>query len=93
MNEAMLTIEDAARRLHDVVERVRAKGEPAILVKSGRPVAQIVPVPSARQPADDLIAFLRRWRAEYPEPDEDFSAVIQESRQCQGLPRDPWGSS
>ena len=93
MNEAMLTVEDAARRLDDVVERVRANGEAAILVKSGRPVARIVPVPSQRQPADDLIAFLRRWRAEHPERDEDFSDAIQESRRCQGPPRDPWGSS
>ncbi|MGH7136185.1 MAG: type II toxin-antitoxin system prevent-host-death family antitoxin [Pirellulales bacterium] len=89
----MLTIEDAARHLDDVVERVRAKGEPAILVKSGRPVARIVPVASARRASDDLIAFLRRWRAEHPEPDEDFSDAIQESRQCQGPSRDPWGSS
>lgn len=93
MNEAMLTIEDAARHLDDVVERVRAKGEPAILLKSGQPVARIVPVPSAGHPADDLIAFLRRWRAAYPEPDDDFANVIQESRRCQGQARDPWGSS
>ena len=89
----MLTIEDAARHLDDIVERVRARGESAILLKSGRPVARIVPVPSARHPADDLIAFLRRWRAEYPDADEDFSDAIRESRQCQGPPRDPWGSS
>lgn len=78
---------------NDVVERVRAKGEPAILLKSGRPVARIVPVTSAPDPGDDLIAFLRRWRAEYPEPDEDLSDIVQESRQCQGQPRDPWESS
>ena len=82
MNEAMLTIEDAARHLADVVERVCTKGEPAVLLKSGQPVARIVPVPSAGRPADDLIAFLRRWRAEYPEPDDDFANVIQESRRC-----------
>lgn len=89
----MLTIEDAARHLADVVERVRTKGEPAVLLKSGQPVARIVPVASAGRPADDLIAFLRRWRVEYPDPDDDFANVIQESRRCQGQVRDPWGSS
>jgi prevent-host-death family protein len=93
MSEAMLTIEDAARRLDDVVERVRAKGEAAILLKSGRPVARIVPVASAGDVSNDLIAFLRRWRADHPDPDEEFSDVVQESRQWQGPPQDPWGSS
>jgi prevent-host-death family protein len=89
----MLTIEDAARNLADVVDRVQAKGEPAVLLKSGRPVARIVPVVPASHVAEDLIAFLRRWRTEHPEPDDEFSDVIQESRKWQGPPRDPWASS
>lgn len=76
----MLTIEDAARRLADVVEQVCSRGEPAVLLKSGQPVARIVPVAPARHVSDDPIAFLSRWRTEYPEPDENFSEVIQESR-------------
>ncbi|HVC95017.1 MAG TPA: type II toxin-antitoxin system prevent-host-death family antitoxin [Pirellulales bacterium] len=89
----MLTIEDAARRLADVVEQVQTKGEAAVLLKSGRPVARIVPVASAGQGADDLIGFLARWRLDYPEPDEEFSDAIQESRQWLRPPRDPWESS
>lgn len=92
MSEAMLTIEDAARNLADVVERVRSKCEPAVLLKSGRPIARIVPVVSASRASEDLIAFLRRWRTEHPEPDDELSDVTQESRRWQSPPRDPWGS-
>lgn len=88
-----MTIEDAARRLNDVVDHVRAKGEPAILLRSGQPVARIVPVSPACEASDDLVAFLRSWRTRYPDPDDDFSDVVQESRQCQSPPRDPWESS
>jgi len=52
------------------VERVHAQGGAALLVKSGRPLARIVPVRTAEQGAEDLIAFLGRWRREHPEPDE-----------------------
>ena len=58
MSETVLTIEDAARCLSDVVERVQASGEAASLsVKSGRPLARIVPVPPLGQGAEDLIMF------------------------------------
>jgi prevent-host-death family protein len=93
MSEAMLTIEEAARRLADVVAQVRSKGEAAVLLQSGRPVARIVPVASVSSVSEDIIAFLGRWRHEYPEPDDDLSDVIQESRKCLPPPRDPWESS
>ena len=90
MRETVLTVEDAARCLSDLVERIHANGEAAVLVKSGRPVARIVPVPSHGQVAEDLIAFLRRWRVEHPEPDEQFAELVQESRRVVNPPRDPW---
>jgi prevent-host-death family protein len=43
MHETVLSI-DAARSLADVVERVRTRGESALLTKSGLPVGRIVPV-------------------------------------------------
>ena len=90
MSETVLTIEDAARCLPDVVERVNASGKAALLVKSGRPLARIVPLPASEQGDDDLIAFLRRWRTEHPEPDEQFSEAIAESRGAVRPPHDPW---
>ena len=93
MSEAMLTIEEAARRLADVVEQVNIKGEAAVLLKAGQPVARIVPVVHSDQVSDGLVAFLARWRVEYPEPDEQFSDAIQESRQWLRPPRNRWESS
>jgi prevent-host-death family protein len=90
MSESMITIEDAARCLQDLVERVHACGEPAVLTKSGRPLARIVPVLAPGQIADDLIAFLRRWRLEHPDADEQFAQAIQESRKAVQPLTDPW---
>ncbi len=85
----MLTIEDAARSLAEVVERVQSRGEAAVLTKAGKPVARIVPVPAA-QSTDDLIAFLRQWRIDHPEPDEQFGEAIEDSRKAVRPPHDPW---
>ena len=82
MNETVLTIEDAARSLPDLVEKVHASGEPALLVKCGRPMARIVAVPFREQGSEDLIAFLRRWRLEHPEADESFADAIEGSRRA-----------
>jgi prevent-host-death family protein len=91
MNEIVITIEDAARCLSELVERVYASGEAVVIVKSGKPIARIVPIPSREHVQEDLIAFLRRWRNEHPEPDEQLAEVIQESRRAVQPPRDPWG--
>jgi antitoxin (DNA-binding transcriptional repressor) of toxin-antitoxin stability system len=90
MSETVLTIEEAARCLSDLVERVHANGEAAVLVKSGRPLVRIVPFRSQAPVVQDLIAFLRQWRIEHPEPDEQLAEVIQEGRRVVQPPRDPW---
>ena len=78
MNETVITIEDAVLCLPDLVERIHATGEAALLVKSGRGLARIVPVLISEQASDSLIAFLRQWRVEHPEPDEQFGEAIEE---------------
>ncbi len=59
------------------------KGEAAVLVKFGRPVARIAPVSSQAQVSGDLIAFLRQWRVEHPEPDEQFADATLNIREFQ----------
>jgi len=80
MSETVLTLDEAARCFPDVVERVHATGESALLVKSGLPLARIVAVSAQERTVDNLIAFLRDWRTKYPEPDEQFAEFIAESR-------------
>ena len=84
MSELVITLEDAARSLPDLVERVHSNGEPALITKSGQALARLVPIPIGEQGAEDLIAFLRRWRVEHPEPDEQFTQAIKDSRRAIG---------
>ena len=92
MSEAIVTVEDAAFRLAELVEEIAIKREPAVLTKAGRPVARIVPIAPPDKPSGDLIDFLRRWRAEYLAPDDDFAQVIADSRCGIRPPRDPLAS-
>jgi antitoxin (DNA-binding transcriptional repressor) of toxin-antitoxin stability system len=90
MSESALSIEDAARCLPEVVDRIRASGEPAVLLKSGEPVARIVPFPPQANGSAELITFLRRWRLKHPEPDSQFADAIEQSRQAVRAPHNPW---
>ena len=90
MSEAVVTVEDAAFRLAELVEEISSTGEPAVLTKGGRAVAQITPIVPSGESSEDLIAFLRRWRAEHPVPDDQLAEVIGESRRGVRPARDPW---
>jgi antitoxin (DNA-binding transcriptional repressor) of toxin-antitoxin stability system len=76
--------------LIELVERVCAHRQPALILRAGTPVARIVPVTGQTEPSDDLLAFLRRWRTEYPDPGEQLEADIQASRRGIRPPHDPW---
>jgi antitoxin (DNA-binding transcriptional repressor) of toxin-antitoxin stability system len=80
MRDTVITIEDAAARLPEVVERVRSHREPTVILRAERPVVRVVPVPSAGEVAEDLVAFLRRWRNEYRDHDDQLAEAIEESR-------------
>jgi len=41
-----VTVSEASRGFSDLINRVRYQGETAILVKGGKPVAKIVPIPN-----------------------------------------------
>jgi len=84
-----MTIDDAAAQLSELVERVHTKGESAVLVKAGKPMARIVPVLAPRELANDLAGFLRRWRNDFPEPDEGLAEAILDSRRTIRPPRNP----
>ena len=90
MNETVIPIEEAAACLPELVERIHANHEAAVIVKSGRSMVRIVPVAAPGVSSEVLIAFLRRWRIEHPEPDDQFSEAIGESRRTVRPPRNPW---
>jgi prevent-host-death family protein len=90
MSETVLSLEDAAAGFGELVERVRTRHETAIITLSGQPVVRIVPIPAPVQRSEDLLAFLGRWRNQYPEPDEQFASAIEESRRLDRPLGNPW---
>jgi antitoxin (DNA-binding transcriptional repressor) of toxin-antitoxin stability system len=90
MSEAVVTVEDAAVRLAELVDHVSAKREATVILKAGRPVARIVPIPPPGEVSEDLIDSLRRWRTQYPESDEHLAEVIVEARRGVKPAHDAW---
>jgi len=90
ISETFVSVEDAAARLPALVERVRSKRESAVLLQAGRPIARIVPMPVPGAVAADLIAFLRHWRGEHPEPDDQLAADLEAIRRGVQPPHNPW---
>lgn len=73
MTERYVSVTDAARGFSDLINRIRYRGESAVLVKNGSPVARVVPfiddarsctaagladrLPGLELPADDAERF------------------------------------
>jgi len=90
--ETTLTVTEASRHFADVVNRAYYRGEATLLVRSGEPVARIVPVvPDAVRGVD----LARKWES-YPhlsvEEAEEFGRDIEESRRELAAVKDPWES-
>lgn len=86
----MVTVEQAAANLGELLERVHASRETAIIMKEGRALARITPLPAPAEASEDLVGFLRRWRLEHPDPDDQLAESIDLSREAVRLPYDPW---
>lgn len=65
-NMKSFNVRHVQHRLAAVLAEVE-RGEEIEIVRHGRPVARIVPLPSVTQPADWSHATGRLWKA-YPEP-------------------------
>ena len=59
MKDRRMTVTEAARNFADLVSRSFYKGDSTILMKSGEPVAKIVPIGDGSRLGRDLAA---RWR-------------------------------
>ena len=58
--QRILSVTEAARNFSDLVNRAFYRGESAILIRNGIPVARLVPPEPSTAPADGLA---RRWEA------------------------------
>ena len=90
MIDRKMTVTEAARHFSDLVNRTYYRGESTVLVRSGEPVAMLVPIGGASVTGRD---WLSRWRL-MPHLDvedaEDFAHCIESARENIGPPDSPW---
>jgi len=88
-----ISVTEALRNFSDYINRVAYRGERFVLVRGGKPVAELTPVPSGTRLGDlpSLMASLPRLSADDAEA---FAEDLARAREEAGAssPRDPWDS-
>ena len=87
--ETRISATELARRLGDILGRIRYRGESFLIERSGRPVARIAPAPGAT-PAT-LREALAAWSLA-AEPDPTFADDLARVKAEDRPPADPWDS-
>lgn len=87
--ESRISATALARRLGDILGRVRYRGESFTVERNGAQVARLVPV--AGKATASLREALTAWRhAGKPEP--QFAADLERVGRADRPPKNPWGS-
>ena len=88
-----ISVTDAQRNFADYINRVVYRGEHFLLVRGGKPVAELSPVPSGLR-LTELPALLDSLPRLGEEEAEAFGHDLEQSRsELAGVQlRDPWGS-
>jgi prevent-host-death family protein len=90
--EHRITATELARRIGDVLGRVRYRGDTFVVERNGDPVARITPLPG--QTVVTLREALAIWEAARPsEPDPSFADDLERVNASDEPPDDPWASS
>jgi prevent-host-death family protein len=87
--EARISATELARRLGDVLGRVRYRGDSFLIERNGDPVARLVPVPG--QAITTLREAFASWRGA-GKPDPGFAADLERVGDADRPPDSPWGS-
>jgi len=90
MSDHEMTVTEAARHFADLVNRAYVRGESTILIRSGEPVAMVVPVGTASVTGRDWIA---KWRSiPHLDPEEvaEFAETLEEARSNLLPVTSPW---
>lgn len=87
------TVTEVLRNFSDYINRVAYRGERFVLLRGGRPVAELTPLPSGTRLGDlpDLLESLPRLS---PEEAEAFAGDLDRARDelLEHEPRSPWES-
>jgi prevent-host-death family protein len=79
MSVIALSVTDIARNFSEYINRVAYKGDRFILMKSGREVAELKPVPKGRR-LSELAVLLKTSARLTPNEAESFEADIEAAR-------------
>ena len=87
--EGRVSATELARRLGDILGRVRYRGESFVVERNGDQVARLSPVPG--KSTATLREALASWRRA-GQPDPDFAADLERVGKSDRPPKNPWGS-
>ena len=87
--ELRISATDLAKRLGDVLGKIRYRGDVFVIERNGEAVARLAPLPS--RTAASLAEGLRAWR-EVAMPDADFADDLDHVNRADRPPRNPWVS-
>ena len=87
--EHRISSTDLARRLGDILGRIRYLGDSFVVERNGEAVAVLRPLPGGS--AASVREALRAWR-EAGEPDAGFADALERVGDADRLPGDPWAS-
>lgn len=85
----VISATNLARRLGDVLGRVRYRGESFVIERNGTVVARLLPAQAGHRAG--LRDALDAWR-EAGEADSDFAAVLERIGVADVAPGNPWAS-
>ena len=87
--EHRISATELARRLGDVLGRIRYKGDTFLIERNRSPVARIVPL--AEHPTASLREAVAAWRGA-GEPDPDFADALDRVAEADRPPESHWAS-
>jgi antitoxin (DNA-binding transcriptional repressor) of toxin-antitoxin stability system len=82
-----ISASELARRLGDILGRVRYRGDAFVVERHDVPIAQLGPVPGARATLRDAAAA---WMS--APADAAFADDLERASRADRPPRNPWGS-
>lgn len=93
MSAIALSVTDVARNFSEYINRVAYKGDRFVLMKSGREVAELKPVPKGRH-LSELAALLKSSARLTPEEASSFETDIEAARKEMNKAEvsNPWDS-
>jgi antitoxin (DNA-binding transcriptional repressor) of toxin-antitoxin stability system len=87
--ESRISASELARRLGDVLGRIRYRGDTFVVERNGEPVARMTPLASGS--AATLREGLQAWRATGTDVG-DFAADLESVNRADRPARNPWAS-